>query len=111
MGLSVAYTPCATSSSEKTCDIITFAQFEESNLLSEPRNDAESGDKYNEYSIITTLLIEEEMGAMDSGEKSDHDPISTEMLKDICDKNQSRPNINKREASYKICDRNKQIQS
>ena len=30
----VSYTPCATSPKEKTGDIITFAQFEEGNLLS-----------------------------------------------------------------------------
>ena len=41
----VTYTPCATSSREQTGDIITFAQFEEGNLLSETRENAESGDK------------------------------------------------------------------
>ena len=30
---------------KKTGDVITFAQFEEGNLLSETRNDAESGDE------------------------------------------------------------------
>ena len=43
MRLSVTYTPYATSSKEQTVDIITFAQFEEVNLLSETRNDKESG--------------------------------------------------------------------
>ena len=55
---SVIYTPCATSSREKTGYIITFAQFEEGNLLSETRNDAESGDEYDDNSIIPPLLSE-----------------------------------------------------
>ena len=33
------------------------------------------------------------------------------MLEDICDRIQSHPNINRREAHYKICDRIKQRQS
>ena len=41
------------------------------------------------------------MDAMDSGDESDHDLISTEMLEDICDGSQSRPNINQRETHYK----------
>ena len=44
MRLAVTYTPYATSSKEKTGDVITFAQFEERNLLSETHNDTESGD-------------------------------------------------------------------
>ena len=44
----VSYIACATSSKEKTGDIITFTHFEEGNLLSETRNNAESGDKYND---------------------------------------------------------------
>ena len=41
----VTYTPYATSSKEQTGDVITFAQFEEGNILTETRNDAESGDE------------------------------------------------------------------
>ena len=41
----VMYTPCDKSSSEKTGDIITFAQFEEGDSLSETHNDAESSDE------------------------------------------------------------------
>ena len=41
----VMYTLYATSSKEKTGDVITFAQFEEGNLLTETRNDTESGDE------------------------------------------------------------------
>ena len=35
----------ATSSREQTGDAITFAQFEEGNILTETRNDIESGDE------------------------------------------------------------------
>ena len=47
MRLSVIYTPCDTSSREKTIDIIRFTQFEEGNLLSKTRDDTESGNEYN----------------------------------------------------------------
>ena len=105
---SVTYTPCATSSGVQTADIITFAQFEEGGLLSETCNNAESGDKSNDGSIMPPLLIKEEMYVMDSGYESDHDLISTEMLEDITDGSQSHPNVNRREARYKIRDRIKQ---
>ena len=36
----VTYTLFATSSKEKTGDVITFAQFEEENILTKTRNDA-----------------------------------------------------------------------
>ena len=48
----VTNTPYATSSKEQTGDVITFAQCEEGNLLSETRNDTESGDKYDSESIM-----------------------------------------------------------
>ena len=48
----VTYTPYATSSKEQTGNVITFAQFEEGDLLSETRNDIESGDKSDSESII-----------------------------------------------------------
>ena len=41
----VTYTPYATSSKEHTGDVITFAQFEDGNLISETRDDTESGDE------------------------------------------------------------------
>ena len=41
----VTYTPYATSSREQTADIITFTHFEEGNILTKTRNDAESGDE------------------------------------------------------------------
>ena len=43
----VTYTPYATSSKEQTGDVITFVQFEEGNILTETRNDAESVDESN----------------------------------------------------------------
>ena len=58
MPLSVTYTPCDTSSREKTIDIIRFTQFEEGNLLSKTRKDAESGDKSDDDSIMLPLLSE-----------------------------------------------------
>ena len=41
----VMYAHCATSSREKTGDIITFTKFEEGNVLSKTLNNAESGDE------------------------------------------------------------------
>ena len=49
--------------------------------------------------------------AMDSGDETYHDLISTEMLEDIRDGSQSHPNVNQKEARYKICDRIRQRQS
>ena len=45
---SVTYTPCDVSSREQTGNIITFAHFEEGNILTKTRNDAESGDGSND---------------------------------------------------------------
>ena len=39
---------------------------------------------------------------MSSGNESDDEPMSTDILKDTCDSNQSHPSINSREARYKI---------
>ena len=36
----------------KTGDVIMFAQFEEGNILTETRIDAESGDEYNHESLM-----------------------------------------------------------
>ena len=52
----VTYTPCNTYSREQNGNIITFAQFEEGGLLSETCNDAESGDKSDENSIMQPQL-------------------------------------------------------
>ena len=47
---------------------------------------------------------------LDSGDESDDKPMSTEMLKYIRYGSQSHPDVNKRDARYKICDSTKQIQ-
>ena len=52
MYLEVMYTQYATSSREQTGNEITFAQFEERNILTETCNDAESGDKSDNESIM-----------------------------------------------------------
>ena len=49
-------------------------------------------------------MNEQDMDAINSGDESDHDLISTEMLEDICDGSQTHLNVNIREARYKICD-------
>ena len=48
----VTYNPYATSSKEKTGDVITFAQYEERNILNESRNDTESGDDSDSKSLM-----------------------------------------------------------
>ena len=93
---------------EQTGVIRTFPHFVECNILTKTINDTESGEKSDDDSIIPSLLKKEEMDAMDSGDGSDHDIISTDMLEDIRDGSQSHPNNNQREARYKICDRMKQ---
>ena len=57
------------------------------------------------------MMNEQDMENIDSNEKSDHDLISTETLEDICDRSQTHPTVNKREARCKIHDRIKQRQS
>ena len=51
------------------------------------------------------------MDAINSGDESDHDLISTDMLEDICDRSQTYPNFNRIEACYKIHDRIRKRQS
>ena len=107
MSLAVTYTPYATSSKEQTGDVITFAQFEEGDILTETCNDTESGDKSDNESI---MMSKQDMENLNSDEQSDHDLISTEMLEDIRDVSQTHPNVNRREARYKIRDRIRQRQ-
>ena len=57
------------------------------------------------------LISDEEIGEMDSGDDSDDEPISMEMLEDISDGGLYHPSVNRREACYKICDHIKEIQS
>ena len=98
----VTYTPYAMSLKESTGNVITFAQFEEGNILTETRNNKESGDKSYSESL---MINQQDMENIDSNENSDHDLISTEMLEDIRDGSQTHPTVNKREARYKIRDR------
>ena len=58
--------------------------------------------------IIPTLIIKEDIDAMYSGDESDHDLISSDILEDILDGSQSHPNVNQRETCYKIRDRIRQ---
>ena len=55
----VKYTPCATYLREQTDNIITFTHFEDGNILTKTRNDAEIGEKSDDDSIIPLLLSEE----------------------------------------------------
>ena len=89
----VTYTPYATSSKEQTGDVITFGHFEEGNLLTETRNDTESGDESNSESI---MMSKKDMENIDGKEKFDDNLISMETLHDICDGNQTHPSIDKR---------------
>ena len=89
----VTYTPYATSSKEQTGDVITFAEFEEGNLISETRNDTESDDEFNSESI---MMSKKDMENLEGKEKFDDDLISTETLHDICGRNQTHPIIAKR---------------
>ena len=92
----LTYTPCATSLREQTGDVITLAQFEDSNLVYETCKDAESGEESDDNSIMPPLLNKEEMDAMDSGDESYNDPISTDTFEDIHDGSQYYPNVNRR---------------
>ena len=57
------------------------------------------------------MMSEQDMDAIKSGDESDRDLISKEMLVDIRDGSQTHPNVNRREAHYKIRDHFKQRQS
>ena len=71
----VLYIPYDTSPKEKTGDIITFTQFEEKNLLSETRNDTESGNKSDDDTTLETLIIKEKIDVMSPGDESDAEHI------------------------------------
>ena len=45
-------------------------------------------------------MSKQDMDAINSGDESDHDLISTEILEDFRDGIQTHPNINIREACY-----------
>ena len=100
----MSYIHCAKSLREQTGDIITFSQFEQGNLLSETFDDTEISEKSDENPIMTPLISKEEIDAMDSGDDYDDEPMSMEMLEDICDSSKSHPRVNRREGRYKLCD-------
>ena len=50
------------------------------------------------------MMIKQHMDDINSGDESDHDLISTEMLEDIRDGSQTHPHVNRRKARYKIRD-------
>ena len=56
------------------------------------------------------MMSEQDMENLNSSDESDHDLISTEILEDMRDRSQTHPNVNKREARYKIRDRIRQRQ-
>ena len=56
-------------------------------------------------------MSKQDMDAIDSGDESDHDLISTEILDEISNGGQTHPNVNRREARYKIYDSIRQRQS
>ena len=56
-------------------------------------------------------MSEQDMENINSGDESNHDILSTEMLEDICDGSQTHRNVNKREAHYKIRDLGRQKES
>ena len=99
----VSYAPFVTYSRGETDNIIMFAQFEEGgvlsrthNVLSETRDNTETGNKYDDDLTMTPLISEEEMNANSSGNESDAEPMSTEMLEDICDSIQCHLSVNRR---------------
>ena len=49
-------------------------------------------------------MSKQDMDAINSGDESDHDLISTEMLEDIRDGSHTHQNVNRRVAGYKIRD-------
>ena len=98
----VTYTPYATSLKEQTGDVVTFAHFEEGDLLTETRNDAESCDESNRKSL---MMNKQDMENLDSNKNSDDYHISTETLHDICGGIQTHPNVDKLETRRKIRDR------
>ena len=50
------------------------------------------------------MMSKQDMENIVLNEQSDSDLISTDMLQDIRDGSQTHPNVNKREARYKIRD-------
>ena len=53
----------------------------------------ESGNESDDYSALAPLIIESEMDTMSSGNQSDTEPMSTEILEDIRYGSQYHPGI------------------
>ena len=70
----VTYTLYVPSSKEQTGNVITFAQFEEGEKWTETGNNAESGEKSDNESV---MMSKQDMENINSGDESDHDLIST----------------------------------
>ena len=49
-------------------------------------------------------MSEQDMEDINSGNESDHDLISTEMLEDMRDGSQTHPNVHRREERNIVCD-------
>ena len=96
---SVSYIPYATSYHEQTGDIITFAQFEEGDLVENEWNLEE------EESILTS--IDKTSEDNDSNDVS----ISKDNHRDIQDGNHVHMNITERDYILKICDQTRQEKS
>ena len=79
-----------------------FAKFEEGGLLSKTCNNTEISNESGDNSAMPQLFSEESSDAISSGDESDAEPMSTDMLEYICDGSQSRLSINSREARYMI---------
>ena len=73
-----------------------FAKFGEGYLLSKTCDNMESGHESDDNSTLPPLISEEEMDEMSSCDDSGAEPMSMEMLEDICDGNQYHPIVNKR---------------
>ena len=56
------------------------------------------------------LISKEEMDAIDSGDESEYEPISTEMLEDIRDGSKSHRSVNRRDTCCNRRDHIKQRQ-
>ena len=100
---SVSCITYAIHSKEQTGYIITFTQFVEGYLLLETSYDFESSNESDDDSILAPL-ISEKKDAMSSGDESDAEPMSMDMLEDIRDGIQSHPIVNRREKRYRIRD-------
>ena len=73
-----------------------FTQFLEGNLLSETRDDAESGEESDDDSIMLPRISEEETDMIYSCDDSEDKTRSMEMLEDIHDGSKYHTSVNRR---------------